>query len=197
MQLKQVATISAGYPFRGRISEVAGSGVVAVQMKDVSEAGGVNWVGCTETELAGRREPDWLRPGDILFAARGSRNYAAQVCWPVDMPEPRAVAAPHFFVIRTQANRVMPAYLAWLLNQAPCQRYFEQQAEGSLTKSIRRSLLEQTPVVLPSIARQRAIIGLADALRRERQLLEQRLRTGERLSRAIASDLFRDQGDEP
>lgn len=53
--------------------------VVAVQMKDVSLTEGIRWSDCFETELTGKREPDYLTTGDILVAARGSHNYAVQV----------------------------------------------------------------------------------------------------------------------
>ena len=38
MKLGQVATVSAGYPFRGKITEQAETNIVAVQMRDVAEA---------------------------------------------------------------------------------------------------------------------------------------------------------------
>ncbi|MBF4359683.1 restriction endonuclease subunit S, partial [Vibrio anguillarum] len=56
MKLKQIATINAGYPFRGKIPEVPGSAVVAVQMKDVSLTEGIRWSDCLETTLPGKRE---------------------------------------------------------------------------------------------------------------------------------------------
>jgi restriction endonuclease S subunit len=85
---------------------------------------------------------------------------------------------------------VLPEYLAWLLNQRPCQRYFEQNAEGTLTKSIRRNVLEDTPVVVPPLAEQRAVVELAESIKRERQVMEQLLRNGEQLMSTIAYQLL-------
>ncbi|MGR7921568.1 restriction endonuclease subunit S [Zobellella denitrificans] len=189
VQLKHIATISAGYPFRGRVPEVAGARVLAVQMKDVSLAGGIDWAGCIGTELTGKRQPCWLQPGDILVAARGSHNYAVPVGSDLQAGR-QAVAAPHFFVVSINTEGVLPEYLAWLLNQAPCRRYFEQNAEGSLTKSIRRQVLEATPIALPPLAKQQAIAGLASRLRQEQRIAEQLLHNGERLMDAIASELL-------
>ncbi len=154
MILKEVVTISAGYPFRGKIPEKRG-GVRAVQMRDVSTKEGIMWPQCIETELTGKKEPDWLSFGDILFAARGSNNYAAVV--DSHALSLKAVAAPQFFVIRSLCDDLLPEYLAWLLNQEPCQRHFQREAEGSVTKSIRRSVLEATPIALPSLERQRTL----------------------------------------
>jgi hypothetical protein len=208
MILKPITTIDAGYPFRGKIPEVVGSGVVAVQMKDVSLNEGIRWSNCIETELSGKRKPNWLKPGDILFIARGSNNYAVLVTPSLPPPSQgeeftpspgkgragvgscrRAVAAPHFFVLHCQSANLLPEYLVWQLNQAPCQRYFQREAEGTLTKSIRRSVLEATPIVVPPLAKQRSIVQLANSLKQQRQLMEQLIRNNEILMRAIAEDL--------
>jgi hypothetical protein len=195
VELKQIATIHAGYPFRGKIPEVLGSNVVAVQMKDVSQTEGICWSGCLETELTGKREPDYLTTGDILVAARGSHNYAVQVDQTLIATGKQAVAAPHFFLVRLKRDSlnkkdILPEFMVWLLNQPPAQRYFEQNAEGTLTKSIRRSVLEEAPVVVPPLAKQRAIVAMADTLREEQKLLQTLVNNGERMMGAIANDLY-------
>ena len=129
MKLDQITKISAGYPFRGKIPEVPGSPVVAIQMRDVSLTEGVCWSGCLPTALTGKREPNYLAPGDILVAARGSHNYAVQIDQTLRDSGKQAVAAPHFFVVRLTDESVLPEFLVWLLNQAPAQRHFEQNAE--------------------------------------------------------------------
>lgn len=189
MNLTDIATISSGHPFRGKIPEVAGGGSLVIQMKDASPQAGIGWTGCTQTAIAGKREPDWLKQGDILLAARGSNNYAVLVDLPPDSTI-KAVAAPYFYIINQLRSDVLPAYLAWLLNQKPCQRYFEQNAEGTLTKSIRRTVLENTPVAVPSLSKQHAIMGLAKTLKQEQQIIEQLLRNGEGLLSSIAADLL-------
>ena len=190
MKLKQIADINAGYPFRGKIPEVAGSGVVAVQMKDITAQNEIHWASCIHTELTGKREPNYLQPGDILVAARGNHYYAVLIHEEMFQARIKAVAAPHFFVIRRWPNNVLPGYLAWFLNQRPCQSYLEQNAEGTLTKSIRRSVLENVTVVLPELAKQRAIIDLANTLGQEKKIVEQLLRNSERLMNTIAGDLL-------
>jgi hypothetical protein len=196
VKLSAIATINAGYPFRGKIPEVPGSAMVAVQMKDVSLTEGIRWSGCLETELTGKREPDYLTTGDILVAARGRHNYAVQVDQALASTGKQAVAAPHFFLVRLKRDSlkkkdILPEFVVWLLNQAPAQRYFEQNAEGTLTKSIRRSVLENAPVVVPPLAKQRAIIAMANTLSDEQRLIQKLVNNGERMMNAIAKDLFK------
>lgn len=192
--LKQIASINAGYPFRGKIPENHDSTIIAVQMRDISLTEGVNWAGCITTNLTGKRAPDYLQEGDILVAGRGNHNYAVLV----DINHANktlgstveAVASPHFFVVRVTQQNILPEFVAWLLNQPYCQRYFEQNSEGTLTKSIRRSVLEDTPVVIPPLEKQQTIIALAKATHEKHKLMQQLIQNGERTMNAIANDLF-------
>jgi hypothetical protein len=191
MKLKQVAHIAVGYPFRGAIPEVAGTFVFAVQMKDISVENGVNWSTCVETEAQGKREPDWLRPCDILFAPRGSKNYSVLVS--ESIAERKVVAAPHLYVVTPKKPTLLPEYLAWYLNQEPCLRYFQRESEGSLTKSIRRAALEEAPIIVPSLEKQKSIIALAANLHKEQQILSQLIANGQLTMNALVAQLAADK----
>lgn len=181
-----IASLQAGYPFRGAIEEVPDGEVLAVQMKDVDPDAGVSWSGAIRTYLGGRKHPDWLRAGDVLFVAKGARFYA--VC--VDEPPARAVCAPAFFHLRVKAPAsVDPAFLAWQINQPPFQRQLQQAAEGSGQLSIRRPVLEALMLNVPAIRQQRSIVALADLARRERQALHQLIRNRELQLHAVAEGL--------
>ena len=189
-KLKQIATINPGYPFRGKIEETAGTGIWAIQMKDTSLTEGICLASCVETALTGKRQPDWLQPGDILFAARGSNNYAVLIDNTLNDNGINAIAAPHFFVMRSHSQQILPEFLAWQLNQPPCQRYFEQNAEGTFTKSLRRSVMEETPIVIPPIAKQRSVVALTHTLLEEQRQLKKIIDNGQTLIKAIANDLL-------
>lgn len=191
MKLKHLANISAGHPFRGKIPESPRSGIVVVQMKDASVQGFVNWDDCIETEPTGRRD-DCLQIGDILVAARGSRNYAVLIDNSLTATGKQAIAAPQFFIVRATAPQLLPEYLCWFLNQPPSQRYFDLNAEGTFTKALKRNALEEIPIAIPDLAKQRAIIGLANTLQQEMHLIEQLRRNGEQMLATIANELAAD-----
>lgn len=65
--LSDLVTIQAGYPFRGTIRDIPSGSVKAVQAKDISELGELIYSDLIVTDLTGKREPDWLKKGDILF----------------------------------------------------------------------------------------------------------------------------------
>lgn len=188
--LKDIAIVNAGYPFRGKIPEVPAGEIVVVQMKDISPQGKILWESCVKTELENKREPEWLWPGDILVAARGNRNYAVLV--DEHCPKSVALAAPHFYVISIKRRDVLPEFIVWWLNQGQSQRYFEQSAEGTLTKSIRRTVLEEVAMVLPSLEKQKVIAALAETIQKERQVAEELIANGERILTVVANDLASD-----
>ena len=182
----EIASLQAGYPFRGAIEEARDGDVLAVQMKDVDPEAGVDWSGAIRTSLVGRKRPDWLRAGDVLFVAKGARFYAVGV----DGPPAPAVWAPAFFHLRVKAPAsVDPAFLAWQINQPPFQRQLQQAAEGSGQLSIRRPVLEALSLHIPSMRQQRGIAALADLARRERQALHRLIRNRELQLHALAEYL--------
>lgn len=181
-----LTTLQGGYPFRGSIEESADGNALAVQMKDVDPNHGVHWTGVTRTTLAGRKQPDWLKAGDVLFVAKGARFYA--VC--VDEPPSAAVCSPHFFLLQVRPKiALLPAFLAWQINQPPFQRQLHQAAEGSSQLSIRRPVLESLTVCVPSLADQQRIVALAALARQERRTLHQLIHNREHQLQALAEGL--------
>ena len=181
-----LATLQSGYPFRGSIEESTDGDSLAVQMKDVDPDHGVNWSGVMRTTLAGRKQPDWLKAGDVLFVSKGARFYA--VC--IDAPPTPAVCSPHFFHLQVVPQvPLLPAFLAWQINQPPFQRQLHQAAEGSSQLSIRRPVLESLSLCVPSLADQQRIVALADLARQERQALHQLIHNRELQLQALAESL--------
>lgn len=138
-----------------------------------------------KTVLPGRRGPDFLHSGDILFVGRGSHHYAAIYSGQFD----KAVSAPHFFVIRIKSSYVMPEFVGWQINQYSVKRYFEKASEGSVAKSINRSSLEQVAIPLPSTQQQQSLLRLHKNLFEQKRVCYELIMNAEKLMRAIASGL--------
>ena len=191
-KLSDFVELRAGHPFRGSVPDVASGNAYALQMRNVSPDAGVAWGGLVQTELDTRKSPDWLQRGDVVFVARGMRNYA--LCMD-EVPVP-TVCSQYFFLLRVKSSplaRLLPEFLAWQINRAPAQRYLASNAEGSNQLSIRRGVLEDLPLVVPSIEQQQRIVALDDAARRERQLLGQLIINGEKQLDALAYELHATQ----
>lgn len=189
-RLKNLSTIDPGYPFRGRIDSGTEEDVSVVQIKNVDAETGVDWENLARTRLTGRREPDLLRKDDILFIAQGMRNIAA--C--VDEIAVDAVCSPHFFMIRLKCGvPLLPAFLAWQINQTPAQRYLSVSATGSHITGIRRQVLENLPVSVPDMKKQEKIVAFHEMVVREKKLLLDMIENRNRQMRALATATLAEQ----
>lgn len=138
-------------------------------MKDVDPDEGVRWPGLTSTDLPGKKQPDWFKPGDLLFVARGSHSFALHL---EEIPSP-TVLSPHFFHLTVNENAgILPSFLAWQINQKPAQQYLRKSAEGTQILNIRRKVLEDMPIVVPSLHKQETISQLHGIWQREKQVLQ-------------------------
>ena len=188
-KLSDFVELRAGHSFRGSVPASVDGNAYALQMRDVSPDAGVAWGGLVRTELDTRKSPDWLQRGDVIFVARGMRNYA--LC--MDEVSKPTVCSQYFFLLRVKSSPpsppLMPEFLAWQINRAPAQCYLIKNAEGSDQLSIRRGVLEDLPLVVPPIEQQQRIVALSNVARRERQLLEQLILNGEKQLDALAYEL--------
>ena len=186
-KLKEVADIRAGYPFRGKIKEIEDGEARVIQMRDADPEDGVRWSGLIATDLPGKKQPDWLKPGDLLFVARGYRHFALHLD---EIPSP-TVLSPHFFRLTVHEDaEVLPGFLAWQMNQEPAQHYFRKSAEGTQVLNIRRQVLEDLPIVVPSRQKQGIISRLNTTWRREQLVLKALADNRKRLLSALARQVL-------
>ncbi|ALA25950.1 restriction endonuclease subunit S [Piscirickettsia salmonis] len=183
--LCEIAEIRPGYPFRGTITPVANTGTFVVQVRNTNASGEIHTSGMITTKLTGRKQPDWLQQGDILFVAKGAKYFAAYV---KQLPT-KTVCSPHFFIVRIKnehSKTILPEFICWQLNQIPAQRYFKTTAEGSMYVSIRRQVLENVPIILPSIERQAQLVALHSSAVKEKKTLQKLITNRQQQLDAIA-----------
>mgnify|MGYP003115167762 CR=1 FL=1 len=190
--LQHIAAIQPGYPFRGKLELDSQGDAFVVQYRHLVVGEALNdQQGKTldRVTLPGRKRPEYLCSGDILFMAKGTRNDAAVVR---KLPH-NTVCTPNFYHIRLtpSACNVMPEFLAWQLNHVDAQRYFAMCSQGSVATSITKSQLGNLPIVVPSIEQQTLMVKLADAATREQQLLNQLIENRQRMVDAAGRQLLR------
>ena len=187
MVLADIATVKAGYSFRGKIPEVDDGNTLAIQIKDLTEDGEIRWRNVISTNVNNPKPRDLLADGDIILAARGQRNLAAVV----RKPNQPVVCAPHYFVISLKDfGRVLPDFLAWYLNLQSTQRYFQKSAEGSLHLSIRKSIVQSTPIMVPELSKQKIVVELHNAAVQEKHLLISLIENRRKQMQGIANDIL-------
>lgn len=184
--LAQCAHLGAGFPFRGAVDALEGGPVGVIQMRNV-EGDGVDWPSLVRVTLPTKRAPDLLAEGDVIFTTRGRRNFALAL---TDIPG-AAVCSPHFFVIQVhEPDRLQPDFLAWQINQKPAQEHLQQAATGSHILNITRGAIESLPIVIPPLDVQRSMIAMADAAKRERDVIGALLDNRQRQLDAVAAQIL-------
>jgi restriction endonuclease S subunit len=113
-----------------------------------------------------------LKNGDVLFAAKGTKNFAVVF---ENHNEP-SVASTSFFVIRPADDKVLPQFLAWYLNNHSTQILLKGQAIGTSIPSISKQVLEHLEISIPSIETQKTILQITK-LRNKEKSLKQKIET--------------------
>lgn len=189
-RLSELADIQAGYPFRGSITHLEHGPVRVVQPKDISDLGELRSEQLVRTDLAGKKSPNFLQSGDILFIAKGLRNIACCITESLEC----TTSSPSLFHIRVKPEfmeRVDPQFIAWQLNQKPAQTYFRKGAEGSTQINIRKPVLAEVELGVPCLEKQIAIAKFHQASVKEHALLEKLIHNRQQQNHAIANDLLR------
>lgn len=192
LPLRSLATIHPGYPFRGKLPVDKDGNAFVVQFRHLVVGESVDdedGKTLDRVTLPGRRRPEYLWPGDILFMARGTRNDAAVI---KALPH-NTVCTPNFFHLRLkpEAFNLMPEFLAWQLNHVDAQRYFAMCSQGSAAPSVTKTQLGDLPVVVPPIEQQKLMMKLVEAARREQALLEKLIENRQRMTDAVARHILR------
>lgn len=170
MRLNKIARIQSGYISRGKIEPSEKGSYYLLQARDM-DADRLTY----RTDTLLRIDPalsrkDWiLETGDILFMARGIRNYSILLN---ELPD-SVLAAACFFIIRAEGKDVLPGYLCWYLNQPAAENYFHRHAgQGVHMPVIRRSVLENIDIPIPPLKIQKKIIELNSLMIKEKELLD-------------------------
>jgi hypothetical protein len=90
-------------------------------------------------------------------------------------------------------DKVTPEFICWQLNQLPAQHYFQTTAEGSLYLSIRRQILEYTPITLLPLGKQRQLTAMHRCAVKEQKVLQQLIENRQQQLDAIALNTLSQQ----
>jgi len=168
MKLNEIAKIQSGYISRGRIDPREDGTCLLIQAKDVS----ADYLSYSTDALV-RFMPtlsgkDWfLKPGDILFMARGARNFSILI----DKLPDSVLAAACFFVVRISHFEIIPEYLGWYLNQLPVGEYLKRfSGRGVHMPVVKRAVLESIDIPLPPIKTQKQVSEINKLLQKEQDL---------------------------
>ena len=166
--LKHIASIQTGI-FAKSVSK---GEIVYLQARHFNENGRLSSILHPDLKQDNITEKHLLRHGDVLFAAKGTKNFAA---WYESKNQP-SVASTSFFVIRLQenfSNKILPEFLVWLINNPISQKLLKGKAIGTSIVSISKSVLEELEISIPDIQTQKAILKISQLHNTEKRLKQQ------------------------
>lgn len=131
-------------------------------------------------------EAHLLKYGDVLFAAKGTRNFA----WSYSESIGNAIASTAFLVIRSDLGKMMPEFLAIILNHPNQQAKFQQMVSGSSMPSIRKQDMEELTIPFPDLDLQKKIVDLHKSLIEERALMNALLNEKEKLVQSVIKEII-------
>lgn len=192
VSLKQIASVQMGYPFRSRLERDNKGNVSVIQMKDITEDGEFDSDNLIRINSNHIEERHLTKMGDIVLRSRGQTNK----CTLINKDTGITVVSAPLLVIRIPGNSVLPAYLAWYINQTTTQNYLTSHARGTSVPMINKQVVEQLPVTVPSIECQQKIVDLNDMVEKEQDLLKQLAMKREQYSSHLLMQLLQGENNE-
>jgi restriction endonuclease S subunit len=165
IHLKDIASIQTGLFAK----TIAKGEVVYLQSRHFDENGQLLSILHPDLKAEGIAEKHLLKSGDVLFAAKGTKNYAAVY----ENHNKPAVASTSFFVIRLMFKNVLPEYIVWFLNNPTSQTLLKGQAIGTSIASISKMVLDNLEIPIPDIETQKTILKITKLRRKEISLKQE------------------------
>ena len=163
--LKNIASIQTGVFAKPALS----GDLVYLQARHFDESGKLTGSLYPDILADSISENHILRTGDVLFAAKGTKNFAVAF----EDHFPLSVASTSFFVIRLQNEIVLPQYLAWYLNNPYSQQFLKNFAIGTSIASISKSVLDGLEIFIPDLKKQELILKITQLRNTEKKLKQE------------------------
>lgn len=170
VKIKHIAELKIG--FHAKPSDTGNA--CYLQAKHFDDEG--NQVGEVDTfvEIDQTNGLHLLKDGDVIFAAKGNRNFT----WTYRDDFGPAVASSVFIILRPNREEVIPEYISTIFNLPVSREKFQALAAGSGIPSIRKSELADFTFSLPDFDTQEKILKLKtmhqEELRLTNAILEQK-----------------------
>jgi restriction endonuclease S subunit len=165
VKLDTIANIQTGL----FANNFVGRDIVYLQSKHFNEDGELKSALHPDLERNEIDERHLLKKGDVLFLAKGSRNFAAAFINIDNM----CVASTSFFVIRLKNDNILPEYLAWYLNHPNTLKILKAQAIGTSMASISKPVLQDLEISVPDVKTQKAVMHITYLRKKEKQIKQQ------------------------
>lgn len=186
-ELGEVAQISSGYPFRGKVESAPNGTLVVLQQKDISDLVAMdpeqlaevvpeNAARIDEANTYGRHH---LIRDDVMLQMRGGQFLSV-----VFSGSYAAMAAQGVAVIRP-GPKIMPQFLCWFLSHPKTKEKLRSMAGGTHIPFLSKKTLIKYSVPVPSLEMQRSVVEAHEVRRRHRAATQRLIELNDELVDAI------------
>lgn len=184
--MEKVLEIIADLQFGLYEKPVESGNAIYLQVKDFDSNNQFSFEPSAFLNLDEKSSKHLLKDGDIIFVAKGFRNFA----WTYKESFGPAIASSIFFVIKVDKSQILPEYLTTLFNSAVYQQIFQQLGAGSSIPSIRKSELEAIKIHVPPFQLQQKTVMIHDLYMKELQLTSQIIEEKQKYYNSIINKLI-------
>lgn len=170
--LHEIATVIAGYTFRGAVKPDNNGDIFVFQAKDLVQGEPFEDVR-TLTKISHVIIPGYMgrfKKNDILLVARGMKSGAFRSTLFVSEAQ-SVIASSSVHVIRITTADILPEYISHYLNSKKGQESLSQIASGSYICVLSRKELEKISIPIPNLYKQRAIVHLHRNIREQQKII--------------------------
>ncbi|MCK9573678.1 MAG: restriction endonuclease subunit S [Candidatus Omnitrophica bacterium] len=184
-KLKEIADLILGFTFRGAIVPDQNGDSFVFQAKNiVGDKADVGLQNLVKISFKGFRGAHFLQKSDIVLTLRGANvgSFRAAV---VRGDVKNVIVPSSVMIIRPINQKVLSEYLAAYFNSMDGQKNILKAVTGSYIQTISRQKLGEAIIPLPSIEDQLSIIKLADNLKRQQEICEEKNKIKKNIINAI------------
>ena len=198
MTLHRISDVAA--VFNGKTparSDQRRSGHPVLKIKDVNGHGEFrgSFNSFVEAAFASRYRGKWIEGGDILILnAAHHASHVASKTYLAQRSVVGALATGEWLIIRADLSRVLPPYLAYLVQAPPVRSAIRNEVKGG---HLYPTDIGQIEVVLPTLPEQRRIVDILDRAASIRRLRRQAQETVRQIIPALFVKMFGDPATNP
>ncbi len=188
-KIHEVATVIAGYTFRGAVTPDSAGSIRVFQAKDLVQGEPVvNIDALTRISQDASGNSGYLKKSDVLLVARGMRSGAFRsTVFLSDVLNVIASSSVH--IIRVTITDVIPEYISHYLNSKEGQDSLSEIVSGSYIGAIPRKELENIKIPIPNLNKQQTIVDLHRNIREQQRILERKNEIKENIINATFKNL--------
>jgi restriction endonuclease S subunit len=159
-EIRKIATIQTGIYVKPGVS----GDIIYLQARHFNNLGEFVFA-APDLTYDNKIEKHILKPGDILVASKGYVNFAALYTESFGLAVPSSV----FLILKNiQTNYILPEFFVWYLNHPQSKQYFQNCAKGTGLPSINKTDLENLPMTIPTIEKQKLILHIESLQKKEK-----------------------------